>query len=358
MKVNQSAYAAWFVVIALVIITVIMAQDQSEPGTTPISAENITLLQPVAQIDYDDLSGDAGTFPTGHHKITATGDTIAMTDNTGLVIVMDHDGQIIRYSDGLGDAMALAFSPSGDAIMTVRDTGEELMIIKQALEGGDPETVTYETAAIVQEAWSGDGGESIWLEMLDDTNTRRIVNVSFDPLTVPLEVHYTPDDDPDVLIPVGRIPAPHEVTTSQDGVIKLWDMETGMLRREATVEDGPAVFGQINAGAGMFTWRNPQSETLNLLDLESGENRVIAPLNGDYVQAFFLAPDASVILGVNIAFEPIVVAWDVETGERIELGAYRDCGRVPDQYRLSPDGTTLTIGCDTGLDIWQIVPGA
>jgi hypothetical protein len=52
-----------------------------------------------------------------------------------------------------------------------------------------------------------------------------------------------------------------------------------------------------------------------------------------------------------------VVAWDVKTGERTILGEYRECNRPqPDMTRLSEDGTTLVIGCDTGLDIWRIVP--
>ena len=350
MKVNKSAYAAWFVVIALVVITVMMAQDQDTSGTTPITAENITQLQPITQIDYDALDPDAGAFPTGHHKIDASGENIAMTNADGVIVVLDHDGEVVQYSLGEGDPMALAFA--SESILSVRDTGDELTVIKQPLDGSEATTNTYATTAVAQEAWAGD--ESLWLELLDDTNTRRIVNVAFDLLTLPLEVDYAPADDPDVLIPVGRIPVPHEVTTSAEGVVKLWNMETGMLRREATVENGPAVFGQINAGATVFAWRNPQSETLNLLDFDSGENRVIAPLDGDYVQAFFVTPDASVILGVNIAFEPVVIAWIVETGERINLGEYRECDRVPDQYRLSADGTTLTIGCDTGLDIWQI----
>jgi hypothetical protein len=121
----------------------------------------------------------------------------------------------------------------------------------------------------------------------------------------------------------------------------------------AKVENGPAVFGQINATAEYFAWRDPQSDFLNLLDFNTSENLIIAELNRQYVQGYFVTLSGDTILGVNVDFEPIVVAWDVTTGNRIDLGYYRQCNRVPDLIRLSRDGGSLIIGCDTGLDIWR-----
>jgi hypothetical protein len=122
----------------------------------------------------------------------------------------------------------------------------------------------------------------------------------------------------------------------------------------AKVENGPAVFGQINATAEYLAWRDPQSEFLNLLDFITGENLIIAELNRQYVQGYFVTISGDVILGVNVDFAPIVVAWDVATGNRIDLGNYRHCNRVPDLIRLSRDGASLIVGCDTGLDIWRV----
>ena len=59
-------------------------------------------------------------------------------------------------------------------------------------------------------------------------------------------------------------------------------------------------------------------------------------------------------LGVNIDLEPVVVAWDVASGKQTQLGTYRECSRTPDMVQVSEDGTTLVIGCDTGLDVWRI----
>jgi hypothetical protein len=60
---------------------------------------------------------------------------------------------------------------------------------------------------------------------------------------------------------------------------------------------------------------------------------------------------------VDVDDEPVVVAWDVATGQQYHLGTYRQCNRPPDMARLSEDGTTLVIACDTGLDIWRVTNG-
>ncbi len=82
---------------------------------------------------------------------------------------------------------------------------------------------------------------------------------------------------------------------------------------------------------------------------------LIAPLDGAFIPFMLLSFDASVAIGVNVGSEPTVIVWDTTTGERYDLGEYRACNRQPDMVRLSGDGTTLVIGCDTGLNIWRVV---
>jgi WD40 repeat protein len=149
------------------------------------------------------------------------------------------------------------------------------------------------------------------------------------------------------------------VTSSIDGIVKLWNLETGETVYEVDNGTGEAaVFGNINKAATHLVWRDHDSKALYLLNFETGENRLIDELDAAYVQWFFLSNDASLIIAVNTNFEPNIVVWDVETGERTILGEYRHCNRPqPDMARLSADGTTLVIACDTGLDIWRIVEG-
>ncbi len=125
--------------------------------------------------------------------------------------------------------------------------------------------------------------------------------------------------------------------------------------KEFQLVNGPAVFGAVNApAASHLAWTNPSREQLKLLDLGTGENRIVAALGGAYPQYLLLSQDASAILAVNLDFQPAVVAWNAESGQRYDLGLYRECGRIPDKVEISRDGRALIIGCDTGLDIWRV----
>jgi hypothetical protein len=163
-----------------------------------------------------------------------------------------------------------------------------------------------------------------------------------------------PEMDTEAFVRIGRIPAPLAITATQAGLVRLWDLETGAVTAEAQLEVAP-VFGRVNETTGrQLAWRDPQSETLQVLDFETGENRLVATLDGAYIQALMLTPAADVVLAVHIGDAAVVAAWTVDDGARIDLGAYRICTRVPDMVQLSLDGTTLVIGCDTGLEVWRV----
>ena len=115
------------------------------------------------------------------------------------------------------------------------------------------------------------------------------------------------------------------------------------------------VFGHINSANGRkLVWRDAYSDTLNLLDFENAAQTQIATLNGQYVQALLLGIEADVVLAVNIDLQPVIWAWVLNDTQPIVLGEYRPCGRTPDMVQLSENGTTLVIGCDTGIDVWRV----
>ncbi len=161
---------------------------------------------------------------------------------------------------------------------------------------------------------------------------------------------------------IGRIPAPLAITISPSGLVSLWNMEHDQIIHQAESGDLP-VFGSINIngsphaeGSGDFlAWRDPESNYLYLLDFNTGENRQIAPLYGDYITHLRLSRGGDVIVGINpLSAAGEIWAWQVETGEKFALGAFRVCNRAPDLAYFSDDGTALVLGCDTGIEIWRI----
>ena len=170
---------------------------------------------------------------------------------------------------------------------------------------------------------------------------------------------FMPVPDPQrPAVRIGRVPFPFLLYSSlTDGALKVYrypDAFAAGLESDYHLAGGPAVFGAVNESGSHFAWSDPASARLNLLDLNTGDNRVLAAIGGAYAQYQLLTAEASAILIVNLDFAPEVYAWEVETGARHDLGAYRDCERIPDKVALSGDGSALIIGCDTGLEIWRI----
>ena len=325
--------------------------DETADGPPVISRENITALTSVNEITFADAPEAAGEFQTGTVVVNADGTAYATYNTQREVVVWDDTGAVVLVEAGPGDIYDVAFSAT-DLIVLRGEIGR-INVIRQPFDSGDPTLTVYETDGIGQEVWAGEDG-SIWFEIFNLDGTTQIVNLPSDPLADAQIVPYGLEDDPDALVRVGRIPPPYAVTTSEAGVVKLWNLETNTVLDEVTVEGGPAVFGQVSPDARYFAWRDPASAQLNRLDFETGDNLPVAELDGQYVQGYFITPDGTTILGVDVDFEPLVVAWDADTGDRIDLGTYRTCSRVPDMITLSADATTLVIGCDTGLDIWRI----
>jgi WD40 repeat protein len=225
-----------------------------------------------------------------------------------------------------------------------------------------PNEVAGEALGIPVRVWLGSSGTiDIWVETmpLDGGRDYKVVKLPLDGDGTLLEDEITvipsaPEQDTDAYVRIGRIPAPLAVTATQDGLVKLWNLETGETTYSVQVDDVP-VFGRVNEnGADQLAWRDGSSLGLNVLDFETGENTRVTDLSGDYIQALMLTPAGDIVLAVHIGEEDNVVAWDVATGERVDLGTYRDCTGVPDMVQLSQDGSTLVIGCDLGFEVWQV----
>ncbi len=327
----------------------IVAQDKAPV----ISAQNISRLGPARQIDYADLDGE---FEVGW---------FATDKSASEFVILDRDMRVYRVWDPEAVREIHFMETSPDDVIAVLD----------AMYLGDIPVVLFrhERHAYINRHQLGQANE--YLALFGDSERNEIIVEAIDSEGEPVFLRYQMSSDGEMLtfdsrvamptlesnapaVRVGRVPFPHVILSSlSDGnltVYRLVNSSGAFAKDQYALVDGPAVAGSLNGN--QFAWIDPRSERLNLLDLSSGENRVVADLGGKYAQYLLLTHDASAIIMVNVDFKPHVYAWVAFSGQRLDLGPYRECGRIPDKVSLSGDGASLIIGCDRGLEIWQIIP--
>jgi hypothetical protein len=354
----------WILLVALLCMALpVGAQD-----APVVTIDNVTTLAPSAQIDFDNLPEEVGEVLSGGFALDAGGQRLAIRNRDNAVAIFTTTGELVDVfsipgADGLPDTVLdSSFNRAGTMLASIVSDGatyttairlvdEELTALQPFPFAPDiPLRVWFDAEAPYYwlEVTPADPGESAYLVRLPYV-LPGIAAVDVEPLVVP----FAPDSEPDTFARFGRINAPYAVTATQAGGVTVWNLEQGEAIARAQV-DGLPVFGGLNRDASALAWRDPSYTELHLLNLTTGEDRLVAPLDGTYINYILVTPPADVILGVHVGEEAIIAAWNAETGERTDLGAYRECSRTPDMARLSGSATVLVIGCDTGIDIWRV----
>ncbi len=347
----------------LVLLVSIPVRAQSTPDVPPIiTADNLERFAPVQTIDFATLPAEI-SIDSGWFTLSPDGRYIAVVRRDGGLVLYDsHTGEVADTFTLTGEngepatVLDARFSdlPEEQRIVSIHTDGSAFYVLLHTI-GGETTRLDYPAdAGIPVRVWLDAAAPYIWLEAQPlDRAALDVVRLNpADPSDVQIQPS-APEADTTAYVRIGRIPAPLAITATADGLVRLWDLPTGEVLHEVQLEV-PPVFGRINETTGrQLAWRDPASNTLNLLDFETGENQVLANLGGDYIQALMLTAPGDVVLAVHIGDEPVVAAWDVATGTYREFGAYRQCGRAPDMVLLSMDGTTLVIGCDAGLEVWR-----
>lgn len=315
-----------------------------------IRADNLERLRPAARIDFADFPDE---LQIGWFEANGDASEFIVFDGAGRIYRVRTEGIIDSWTYREDEAQIFSVL---DAVY-VDDEPLLLYLLDGAYFLNDrhlrldsfPVAVYKLEDAVFVEAITHDGA-TVFHEVALETEADTIS---------PVKTLNLPGSDSEVLgVLIGRIDFPFVLLSRlADKVLTAYrypDEFGEEPGREYRLAGGPAVAGAINSGGSHFAWGDPESARLNLLDLASGENAVVAELGGAYAQYHLLTQDASVILAVNVDFAPETFAWEVETGRRHDLGAYRECTRIPDKVALSEDGRALLIGCDTGLEIWRI----
>lgn len=352
----------WIFVGLLVLVAPVQAQQS---GYAAITAENIRDLQSVQQLDFaailEGLESASGLFVINSDasKIITFGNApgqpplsraILWGYGEDLSVMPITDSSIFRALSGDGECLYAGYQ---GFVEVYRLDQTEDDVVRMALNA---------PTDFVNDLWLQDPtecGNIIYVEITDRMGQTAVWQLDATQPDAPVflydQLFIIPDQD--AAARVGRVPPPLALTMDFDGHLYRWDMNDNTLT--ATVPVGElAMFGAVNQPGTHYVWLNEDYNALHLVDFEALSDREVASLGeGFYISHLRLTQNADVIIGVDPKDAPgTVSAWLVETGERIDLGPYRQCNRVqPDLVQLSRDGTTLVIGCDTGLDIWRVV---
>jgi hypothetical protein len=355
--------------IVLVLACFSLAVSSSAQDTPQVlTDQNMKQFHSVQQIDFADWQ-QVGKIENGWFAMNQEGTRFAVVDRAGDVIIGDDSGTLLDHYAVLGSdnlpttVQDAAFRVNVPAVVSAHSEGGAYYVAYHEYEAHQTEYFSFETPDVPLRIWESG---SVWLEVspADYTRGRYVQNLTPSGLSslrtnqvLPAdaihEVPSGPENDADAFLRIGHINAPYALTVTQSFLVKRWNLETGEVTATAQLTELPGA-GQLSVDGRFFAWRDGDSKALHLLDFETSKDRLIAQLDGDYIPYLLLNSSASVIIGVNVALKPVVVAWNTVTGERLDLGEYRSCNRQPDMVRLSHDSTTLVIGCDKGLDIWRV----
>ena len=358
--------AKYLGILLLVGLSVLIAPVQAQQSDYAIiTAENIQHLQSVQQIDFENLPNGleaaSGLFVTNSDasKIITFGNepgspplsrAILWGYDEEAAVMPIADSSIFRALSGDGACLYAGYQGYVEVYQLDQSKGE---VIRMALN---------EPTDFVNDLWLQDPttcGNRIYVEVTDEIGQTSVwqldMNQPDSPVFVYDQLFAIPNQD--AAARVGRVSPPLALTMDFEGHLYRWDMVDNSLT--ATVSVGElAMFGAINQAGTHYVWLNEGYNALHVVDFEALADREVVSLgDGFYISHLKLTQEADVIIGVDPKdASGTVSAWLVETGERIDLGPYRQCNRVqPDLVKLSTDVTTLVIGCDTGLDIWRVV---
>ena len=289
----------------------------------------------------------------------------AANDDASEFVIFDKVGNIYTVTrEGIKQQWSYLTQPS-EQIFTVIDakyfTG--VPVILYALDGQayvNQHQLDSENEYVA--LFRGSGPGEIVVEAIDVDGATQFLRFSLDTVDQLISLGMIPfpefsDEAP--AMRVGRVAFPYlAISSLADNSLTVYEYPDAFDEETAKrymLDDGPAVAGAFNGpSASHFVWGDPRSRRLNLLDLASGQSRAVVALDGAYAQYILLTHDASAAIVVNLDFVAHVFAWDLKSGKRHDFGPYRECRRIPDKVILSADGKSLIIGCDSGLDIWQV----
>lgn len=141
------------------------------------------------------------------------------------------------------------------------------------------------------------------------------------------------------------------VLGSQDGRLRLWDMDTGQILR--TFGGGSPVRALAVTSDARRAVSASNNEFLGVWDLDSGEMIGVLERLTHEVSAVVLSPDGRYVVVGD--WDAALQIWDLQTMERRRTlhGSTSMIAAVA----VTPDGRYVVSGSDEGIRIWELATG-
>jgi polar amino acid transport system permease protein len=155
------------------------------------------------------------------------------------------------------------------------------------------------------------------------------------------------------------------ISASRDGQVRFWDVASGQVQNEQTIEGGP--FNDVDVSADRSTLAAVGADGIvRVWDLENGQKiQAIGP-DENTKWAVALNADGSLVAAGN---GPDVLVWNATTGEQVQsLAGYWEDPTTEEQWlghtkdvttlAFSPDSKVLASGgADTNIVFWEMDTG-
>jgi WD40 repeat protein/serine/threonine protein kinase len=140
----------------------------------------------------------------------------------------------------------------------------------------------------------------------------------------------------------------HLATAGEDGTIKIWAADTGVLQSTIHAHDRPVTFIQFSPAADMLASASADA-TAKIWDVATGKLRVTISKPGERVLGVAFLP-ARVVAAASL--QEKIEVWDINAPETaVALGGSGDGFQ---SLRGSPDGKTIATGsCDGAIKLWD-----